>query len=58
MSQKPKAVGIIGNCPRCGEAVEFILTKKEVKMLMKAFKMPKSKAEIYCEKTILRSEKP
>ena len=52
---KPKAVGIIGTCPKCGEPVEFILTKKEVKALFKAFKLDsKSKAEIYVEKTILK----
>jgi len=52
---KPKAVGIVGTCPHCGESVEFILTKKEVKALFKAFKMSnKSKAEIYVEKAILK----
>ena len=48
---RPKAVKLIGNCVRCGEAVEFILTKKQVKALWKAFKAGSpSEAEILAEK--------
>jgi len=35
---KPKSVALKGTCPRCGEEVELVVTKKQVKALMKGFK--------------------
>ena len=50
---KPKAVEITGVCPHCGEAVEFILTKKEVKEMAKAFKCDEVlKANLQAEKAL------
>lgn len=45
------AVGVKGTCPRCGEEVEIILTKKQVKAIAKAFKYSNpSLAEMNVEK--------
>jgi len=55
--QKPKSVALIGTCPRCGESVELIVTKKQVKALMKGFKTGSpSEAERMAE-TILRRDR-
>ena len=33
-----KAVKLVFNCVRCGEAVELILTKRQLKAILKGFK--------------------
>lgn len=58
MAEKPKAVGLKGTCPRCGEEVEVIVTKKQVKALYKGFKCSNpSEAEIIAEQTLGRDKK-
>ena len=37
-SVRPKTVALIGTCSNCGESVEVMVSKKQVKALMKAFK--------------------
>lgn len=52
---KPKTVALIGTCPRCGESVELLVSKKQA--LMKGFKAGSpSEAEKLAEK-ILRRDK-
>ena len=52
-----KAVGIKGTCPRCGEEVEVLLSKKQVKALYKAFKFSNpSLAEIDVERSLGRDK--
>jgi hypothetical protein len=33
-----KAVGLTGTCPHCGESVEIIVSKKQLKALLKGMK--------------------
>lgn len=33
-----KAVGLKGTCPRCGEEVELVVSKKQLKALLKGMK--------------------
>ena len=55
---KPKSVALIGTCPRCGETVELIVTKKQVKALMKGFKTGSPiEAEILAETILGRDSK-
>jgi hypothetical protein len=35
------AAGLVAVCPHCGESVEILITKKQVKELLKAFSMPR-----------------
>jgi len=58
MSQKNKAVGIAGVCPHCGEAVEFALSKAEVKLLYKGFKIGQEAAEKELQKLRLSNKRP
>jgi hypothetical protein len=50
--KKPKSVALIGTCPHCGEAVEMIISKAEVKHIFKGFKLPIKQAQLYGEKKI------
>jgi len=50
---KPNAVGLKTTCPYCGEEVEIIVTKKQIKALAKGFKYPTpSKADLETEKNM------
>lgn len=52
-----KAVGVKGNCPRCGEEVEVLLSKRQVKAIFKAFKYSDpSLAELDVEKSLGRDK--
>ena len=52
-----KAVGIKGTCPNCGEEVEILITKKQVKAIAKAFKYSDpSLAEMNVEKSLGRDK--
>jgi len=60
MSQvnRPKAVALIGTRPRCGESVELIVTKKQVKALLKGFQTGSpAEAEGLCERRLGRTSK-
>lgn len=58
MSKRPEGVRLIGTCSHCGEAVELILTKKQIKGIMKGFKASSSsQAELVAEKFIGRTTK-
>jgi transcription initiation factor IIE alpha subunit len=49
-------VALIGTCPRCGESVELVVSKKQLKAIMKGFKAASpSEAEKVVE-TILRRD--
>jgi len=53
-----KGVGIKGTCPHCHEEVEIILTKKQLKALLKGMKASsESKADLMVEKTLGRDNK-
>jgi len=55
---KPKGVALVGTCPRCGESVEVIVTKKQLKAIMKGFKASSpSEAEMLSEKLLGRDKK-
>lgn len=55
---KVKSVALIGTCPRCGESVEMVITKRQIKAIMKGFKTGSpSQAEITAEKFLGRDEK-
>lgn len=52
-----KSVALIGTCPRCGESVEMIVSKRQIKALMKGFKAGStSQAEIIAENIIGRDK--
>ena len=34
----PKSVALKGTCPRCGEEVELVISKRQLKAVMKGFK--------------------
>ncbi len=53
---RPKSVAISATCPHCGEEVQIILSKREVKALFKGFKVDIRQAQIVTEKA-LRVEK-
>jgi len=46
----PTHVALIGTCPRCGESVELIVTKKQAKLIWKTFKLSIKEAQLYGEK--------
>lgn len=51
MSQT-KYVKMVGRCPRCGESVDIVLSKKDVKMMLKRMKMPTHQANLEVEKEL------
>lgn len=58
MKKKPKSIKLVGTCSHCGEAIELILTKKQVKGIWKGFKASSpSQAEIIAENFIGRTTK-
>jgi len=58
MSKQPKAVGLKGTCPRCGEEVELIVTKRQLKALLKGMKANNpSEAEKITERILGRDKK-
>lgn len=53
-----KAVVLKGTCPRCGEEVEVILSKKQLKALLKGMKATTvAKAEYIVELSLGRDKK-
>lgn len=55
---KVKSVALVGTCPRCGESVEMIVSKRQIKAIMKGFKAHStSQAEIIAENVIGRDNK-
>jgi transcription initiation factor IIE alpha subunit len=55
-----KAVGLKGTCPRCGEEVELIVSKKQLKALLKGMKatsVAKAKAEYIAELSLGKDKK-
>lgn len=38
VTSQPKAVAVIGVCPKCGESAELVLHRKQAKKLRKQFK--------------------
>jgi len=51
---KPNVIKLVGVCPHCGEAVEFVLTKKEVKEIWKGFKLDYREANKRIEAKVLK----
>jgi len=49
MNTTPTHVGMIGNCPHCGESIRVILSKKDVKIIYKSFKLPRIAANLNTE---------
>jgi len=49
---KPLGVTFIATCPNCGTEVQVVVTKKELKAVMKGFKLPLDKAQLYAEKRV------
>lgn len=55
---KPKTVALIGTCPRCGESVQLVVSKKQIKAIMKGFKTGSpSEAETVAEMLLGRDKK-
>ncbi len=52
----PTSIGLVVTCPKCGEPVEIIITKKEIKQIYKAFKYPISKAQLITEKRLFEGK--
>ena len=50
----PTAVKLVAICPHCGETVEIILTKKEVKEIYKSFKQPIQYAQKKADEQLLK----
>ena len=45
-----KAVAVTGTCPHCGESVEIVLSKKQLKAILKGMKQDSpAKAEMTAE---------
>jgi len=51
---RPNTVAVSGTCPQCGTEVQIVMSKKELKMLLKGFKMPIRQAQIQTEKEFER----
>jgi len=51
-ARRPSHVALIVTCPRCGESVEIVITKKQAKAIYKAFKLPIREAQLKGEKAI------
>ena len=52
-----KAVGLKGTCPRCGEEVELVVSKKQLKVLLKGMKATTvAKAEYIAELSLGRNK--
>jgi len=49
-----KAVKLVTVCSNCGEAVEIIMTKKQLKELLKEIKLPVEQASLRAEERIMR----
>ena len=49
---RPSHVALIGTCPRCGEAVEMVISKAEAKIIFKAFKRSITQAQLYSERQV------
>jgi len=49
---RPDHVKLIGVCPRCGESIELVMSKREIKMLYKGFKRPVLEAQLQVEKEL------
>jgi hypothetical protein len=47
-----ECVGLAGTCNHCKEAVRFIITKAEVKILLKSFKIPQNQRNLFVEKEL------
>ena len=55
---KTNAISLVGTCPRCHESVDLVITKKQVKALLRGFKCgDTSKAEIAVEMYLGRDKK-
>lgn len=54
---KPTGVTVVTTCPHCGESVEIVITKKELKAMLKGFKLPVREAQLYGEKEIEKIRK-
>jgi len=53
-----KAVGLKGTCPRCGEEVEIMVTKKQLKALLKGMRARNpSQADLIVEKALGRDKR-
>ena len=53
-----QAVSVTGTCPRCGESVELVLSKKQLKALLKGMKAATpAYAEKICETILGRDKK-
>jgi len=58
LRQKAKAVALVGTCPRCKESVELIVSKKQLKALLKGFKESSpANAEMAVERVLGRTRK-
>ena len=54
-NQKPSSMKLTGRCGHCGEAVDFVVTKADVKAVLKALKQPTvMKAQRYMENYFAR----
>jgi len=49
-----RAVKLVGNYPHCGEPIEVVFTKKEIKEIYKGFKLPPLQATILSEEKKLK----
>lgn len=52
--KRPESVALIGTCSQCGTEVQIIVTKRELKAILKGFKLPIDKAQRYSEERMRR----
>lgn len=56
--RRPKTVGLTGTCPHCGESVQIVVSKRQIKAIMKGFKAgSEAQAEMVAEKFLGRHKK-
>jgi len=46
---RPNAVALVVRCNQCNTEVQIVISKKELKLLLKGFKLPMKEATRYVE---------
>lgn len=48
----PKMVSLVGTCPKCGESIELVISKKHAKIIFKSFKVNIQQAQLSADKVL------
>ena len=49
---RPQSVALVGVCPRCGESIELLISKKQAKLIVRGFKMDIHQAQLQADDTL------